>query len=554
MDLNEGKITGIRKYFGKPIAIAADYIVLFLLLLICAGNKNAYADTMDSTLVTINTTYNVAVSIDSEYRYLWVGGSSSGNYTPIIMTYVGDDGLISICSIDTDTQTTYIYEYSGDMRHIRTLRITNELRKIGSFAKDNNGNYYIFYAEDVQEGEFSRKNMAVVKYNSAGRKLGSFYLAAQTSDEKWARGYSGVKVPFASGSSRLEISGDWIAVYFARRQFAAPDGLNHQASYGFILDKNRLERIPNIKMPSAGHSFNQYILPIENGFIFADHGDVGPRGFYFNKIQRGQRNRSLQSFSFKQGKVYQNTFSQLGGLAKTSSGYIFAGTYEKNTIVSDDRHNDSRNLFILTFNDSLASAGNPIWITNYANKNTENAANPKIAALGAGRYLLMWECMTSSAYKTTFMRIINENGRPLGEEIELPNVRLNINDVLRYNQATGNVYWAVNHGSREIVIYSLNPYKPIFNATIDESSVLVGRWSLEPGHPTNGNPEELELFKDGSGTIDDIAISWKAENGRFLITDRPASINWNAHAFDYYVSGSDLILIYYGGSLKYKRK
>ena len=414
-----------------------------------------------SATVTINTKYNVPVSIDSGNRYLWAGFDSWGNLTPSLMTYVGNDGVVSVCSVDDAANTTYIYEYTGDMRYIKTLQINNEFKKIGSFVKDNKGNYYIFYAEDVQEREFSRENMAVVKYNSKGKKTGSFRLAAQTSDEKWARGYSGVKEPFASGSSRMEISGDWIAVYFARKQFAAPDGLNHQASYGFILDKNKLEKIPNITMPSAGHSFNQYILPVANGFIFADHGDYGPRGFYFNRIQKGQNNSSLQSFSFKQGRVYQHTFSQLGGLEKTSKGYIFAGTYERNTSVSNDQHNDSWNLFILTFNDGLTSISTPVWITNYTNKETQNAANPKIAALGTGRYLLMWECMTPTAYRTTFMRIIDENGKPHSEETELPNVRLNRNDVLRYNQATKNVHWAVNNGSREIIIYSINPYNPV---------------------------------------------------------------------------------------------
>jgi len=55
------------------------------------------------------------------------------------------------------------------------------------------------------------------------------------------------------------------------------------------------------------------------------------------------------------------------------------------------------------------------------------------------------------------MKIIDDEGTPLGEARELPGVRLNINDVLRYNPATGNVHWAVNKGEREIVLYSLKP-------------------------------------------------------------------------------------------------
>jgi hypothetical protein len=111
--------------------------------------------------------------------------------------------------------------------------------------------------------------------------------------------------------------------------------------------------------------------------------------FWLCEFQRGRNTKRLKAFTFKRGKTYQYTFAQLGGLAKTSTGYIFADTYEKNTVVSHTPHNDSRNLFVLNIDDDFTSCSNPVWITNYTDKNTENAANPKIAALGHGRYLLI---------------------------------------------------------------------------------------------------------------------------------------------------------------------
>jgi hypothetical protein len=138
--------------------------------------------------------------------------------------------------------------------HKKTIQVQNPFSKFGAFTKDNEGNYYIFSAEDVPERAFNQNNMALIKYDSEGKQKAIFYLLAQTSDENWVSRYSGIKRPFYYGSCRVEISGDWIAVYFAREMFIAPDGLNHQASYGFILNKNNLSRIPNITMPSAGHS------------------------------------------------------------------------------------------------------------------------------------------------------------------------------------------------------------------------------------------------------------------------------------------------------------
>jgi hypothetical protein len=71
---------------------------------------------------------------------------------------------------------------------------------------------------------------------------------------------------------------------------------------------------------------------------------------------------------------------------------------------------------------------------------------------------------------------------------------------------------------------------------------------LEGGQDTDGNPEDMELLTDGSGIIDDQGISWRAEKGRFLITDRPALVKWNAHAFDYKIEGSTLSLSYDNGT------
>jgi hypothetical protein len=150
----------------------------------------------------------------------------------------------------------------------------------------------------------------------------------------------------------MEVSGNMLCVYFARLMFMTPDdGLNHQASYGFIVDKNTFQRVdigqtPNrgtggslrgMRMPYVSHSWNQFILPIEGGFVLADHGDMYPRGFTFSKFLNGNQTiEGKTAFAFKQGSRYQQTFAQLGGLVKTSDGYLFAGTYERNTNVSGD--------------------------------------------------------------------------------------------------------------------------------------------------------------------------------------------------------------------------
>jgi hypothetical protein len=409
------------------------------------------------------------------------------------MTYVSGDGSISVCSA-TDT-ATYVYEYSASLQLIKTRQFLNDFSKLGAFAKDNQGNYYFFYAKNVEEDEKNTENMSLVKDDSSDSKVKTYRLKALADNSS-----RGIRDPFLAGACRMEISGNMVAVYFARRMFQSDDGLNHQASYGFVLNKDTFARVDkgaggstsqgNTQMPYVSHSFNQFILPVNNGFVFVDQGDYYPRRFSFAKFQEGQATKKLNAFEFKEGETYQYTFSQLGGLAETSGGYLFAGTYEKNTVVSSN-HNDSRNVFVLTLDNDLNSVSTPIWITNYRDKNNDNAANPKIAALDNGRYLLMWELMGNTGYKSTYTVIIDNTGKLLTAVREMPGVRLNRNDVLRYNSTNGNVYWAVDNDDKNIDVFSFNPYYSI-NAPVPT------------GAPGGGHGLSL-----GSFTVDKTTVSKK---------------------------------------------
>jgi len=82
------------------------------------------------------------------------------------------------------------------------------------------------------------------------------------------------------------------------------------------------------------------------------------------------------------------------------------------------------------------------------------------------------------------------------------------------------------------------------------SSALVGKWSLEPGQQTLRYVfEDMEIFKDGTGIIDGIGVRWKAENGRFYVT------NPFIASLDYKISWRTLTLTENGGrSLTYKKE
>jgi len=301
----------------------------------------------------------------------------------------------------------------------------------------------------------------MVKCNSEGKKVRTYKLKAQApnSDE-------GIKIPYSLGSCRLELSGSMLAVYFAREMFNG-----QQASYGFVLDKNTFERLDegaalnaqriggNMQIPYVCHSFNQFILPIDDGFIFADHGDAYPRSFTFAKFQKGNNTKRLHAFTFSGENWAVSTYAEMGGLAKTSTGYIFAGVYGK------DRNN-SRNLFVLTFDEDMNLCSEPIYLTKYT-KNDNHAGHPKIARVDNDRYLLLWEAFkfsmqsanviesSATSYVSTYMMIVNEKGEVVSAPKELQGIRLNMSDTLRYNSHNGKVYWAINNSKTSITIYAL---------------------------------------------------------------------------------------------------
>ena len=72
-------------------------------------------------------------------------------------------------------------------------------------------------------------------------------------------------------------------------------------------------------------------------------------------------------------------------------------------------------------------------------------------------------------------------------------------------------------------------------------SELVGNWVIVEGK-TKDSPENMELFRDGTGVVDKATVSWKVEDKRFVILSSLMGM-----ACDYKISGSELILTYDDG-------
>jgi uncharacterized protein (TIGR02145 family) len=77
----------------------------------------------------------------------------------------------------------------------------------------------------------------------------------------------------------------------------------------------------------------------------------------------------------------------------------------------------------------------------------------------------------------------------------------------------------------------------------DTPVALVGNW-VHYESATRDKPENIELFKDGTGVVDKKAsVTWKVENKRFVLLSPEMALSC-----DYKVSGNELTLAYDGGN------
>jgi hypothetical protein len=72
------------------------------------------------------------------------------------------------------------------------------------------------------------------------------------------------------------------------------------------------------------------------------------------------------------------------------------------------------------------------------------------------------------------------------------------------------------------------------NVNSDNPSAFVGKWELKRG---DFPFDKAELFKDGTGIVDEGGFSWKVVDKRLVITHP-----WFALACDYKISGSTITL------------
>lgn len=416
--------------------------------------------------ISIDRTREVRENVDTYAHYLSAFNNISGGTA--ILT-------------DAKKQLHVVYETSKDVRLLmydhalkvkKRVTFKQEWPLFGDIALDPAGNYYVLWGRPLKETDHRSASIMITKYNAAGKRLGS---------AQWNGKSINTKIPFDAGNARIVYQDGVLFAHFARKMFVHTDGLNHQASQNVFLDATSMKPLKR-PQPYVSHSFNQFLLKTkQGGVLFADQGDAYGRGFDIHYLEH-ETLINFIPFHFREGENwdygYNKTFAQLGGLAEGSNGYALLGTSEKTLSAAPAKsyRNESRNLFMQFFRtdfeeyensgkiedvflvkgstrklvgkrpntgnaryflDAGTKDVNVRWLTAY--KGNMDAAHPKIVSTVDGRYVVMWEEFVNQEFKRVRMRIYSAYGEAMTPVIDVPKVRLPIDEDIVYQN--GHVYW-----------------------------------------------------------------------------------------------------------------
>jgi hypothetical protein len=395
-------------------------------------------------------------------------------------------GKLTVAWQESKGNKVHIQEFAENYEPENEIVYNTNFSIFGGFTKDDKGNYFLVVAKQNRDGDFS-PNIKLVKLDSKGKELKSF-------SPKVDRENFDVMKPIEAGTSRVVFGNGKVAVHLGKTQHKnKADGLNHQSGILFIVNSETMDFLKEESQTwTASHSFDQRMIFDGTDFVNLDLADAFPRGISISK-----KKRSKLIFTYKAGKMYQKTFTELGNLVSLPDGYLVLGAGERdfNPANAEVYLNDSRNLFLLKVaknfpdikvdsqmpymisKDVVLSSGEDsseisfvdysgkkfpqkrvgvVWLTDFKNKNKENILRPKLIQLAEDKFLALYEKWSANMYLTTEYLIFNSAGKILHSPVDLGSARLNRKDdpVL----VNGNVIWVAGKKDKnELKIFVLKP-------------------------------------------------------------------------------------------------
>jgi hypothetical protein len=489
-DIKEGRVSLQKSIDLMSNSEKNKKIVKPILLILSTNDSNELEKSILPSEVSTKELSADATPFDTEFNEQDSPNSFQSLYGSVPrFVMFKKENQFGVCYQDIKTNDILIQEFNSKDEVINKLKIKSQFNLFAGCTVDENENYYILVAKENKEGDFS-SNLRLLKLNKKGKELGRF-------EPNIDRNNFDIMKPMSSSSSVLVYKDNLVGILIGKTQFKGKDGLNHQSSVFIAVNTKTMKLEETISQKwIASHSFDQKLIHDGNHFISLDLADNFPRGFSFRKIGKGN---PAVVFTYKTKHNSNNTsndnrtYSELGGILNLDSSYLVLGSSEKNfdNSKTNENLNDSRNLFILEIakdfetKEIIGKSGkkqnhivNPevviskgedskeigfydysgnlnlqkrigiIWLTDYANKKTENARRPKLIPISNNRILILWEKWSDSKFISTEYRILEKTGK-IHAQKNLGSIRLTRTDsVIEWQN---NILWFIGNENRKML-------------------------------------------------------------------------------------------------------
>ena len=266
--------------------------------------------------------------------------------------------------------------------------VTRELTKFGGFYEGSDS-YYLAFGQNNPNEDNNLEVIRIVRYDKNWNRLGHASLKG-----------ANTTVPFDAGSLRMVEYGGYLYVHTCHEMYMTSDGYNHQANLLFQVRESDMSIVDaqysvyNISIGYVSHSFNQYILVDDSGYLMTlDHGDAHPRAAVICRYGTPAGQGSFVSYVTAVPAMYyygetgaNRTNATIGGFEYSSTSYLVAGTSDM-----QDGSNGPRNVYVSnTARSTFGSASTKLIFYSDTAKSGTTVSNPHLVKLASDSFLLLW--------------------------------------------------------------------------------------------------------------------------------------------------------------------
>lgn len=373
-------------------------------------------------------------------------------YIPTISAFQNTDGTYTACIQQKDSTLKIVEtDKAGKLRS--EITVAQEFGEYAAFTKGGDGTYYILFCAPNPDNDKTAMSLRLNNYSADGKIIRTVDMPSYAADT-----FLGIH-KLNCGNNALCENGNYITGYIGREMLEVDDAeLHHQASYGFAVDLSTFTQLKPehpLYTPYVSHSFHQYIVKDGTDFIYVDRGDAEPeRSFHITKMSGKTEWEILatgDSFLFKGEYGSNETYSQLGGLVKTSFGYLLVGTYQNTT---EETTLSPANIFTQLFDTNTLTAQKEQYVTAHAADSIYTVNNPKTAQISADIIAVPY-MLTNKHSETSAIRVayINGKGELTGDRaVDTKGIVPRYGQVF-YNSSSDSIDWfSVENGM--LVLYS----------------------------------------------------------------------------------------------------